>query len=143
MDCGQFPAAVFEACGLVPKLDIGEYPHDWHMHRDDERYLGLVEKYFSRVDSGQWTVDSEKPHQLSTAHCQLSTALPGDLALFKYGRCISHGAIVIEWPQIIHAYITAGAVVLDDAEANMGLAKRFVGIWRLTPVDSGQLTMES
>jgi hypothetical protein len=111
VDCGQFPAAVFEACGLVPKVDIGDYPHDWHMHRGEERYLALVEKYFAKVADG--------------------VPLPGDLALFKFGRCISHGAIVIEWPQVIHAYLEAGAVVLDDAAANMGLAKRFVGIWRL------------
>jgi cell wall-associated NlpC family hydrolase len=109
VDCGQFPAAVYEACGLIPHVGIEPYPHDWHLHRDDERYLGYVERHFFKADS----------------------PMPGDLALFRYGRAISHSAIVIEWPLVIHAYITAGAVVLDDARANADLAERFVGAWRL------------
>ncbi|MCL1908970.1 MAG: C40 family peptidase [Holophagaceae bacterium] len=109
VDCGQFPAAVFESLGLIPKLDIEPYPHDWHLHRDEERYLEIVERHFEKVDS----------------------PLPGDLALFRFGRAISHGSIVIDWPLIIHAYINARAVVLDDAIANQDLAKRLVGFWRL------------
>lgn len=27
----------------------------------------------------------------------------GDLALFRFGRMYSHGAIVVEWPEVIHA----------------------------------------
>jgi hypothetical protein len=109
VDCGQLPAAVFESCGLIPKVMIDPYPCDWHLHRSDERYLSIVERFFEKADN----------------------PLPGYLALFRYGRSISHGAIVIEWPVVIHAYITAGAVVLDDAIANKDLAERFVGVWRL------------
>jgi cell wall-associated NlpC family hydrolase len=112
VDCGQFPAAVFEACGLIPHVEIEHYTYDWHLHRDDERYLNYVEAFFTKVDSPQ----------------------AGDLALFKYGRVISHSAIVIEWPLVIHAYITAGAVVLDDGIANQDLAKRLQGFWRLKGV---------
>jgi cell wall-associated NlpC family hydrolase len=109
-DCGQFPAAVFEACGLVPRLDLGQYPHDWHLHRSDERYLRHVEGHFSKVPG---------------------PPLPGDLALFRYGRAVSHGAIVVDWPTVVHAYIGAGAVVLDDALANQDLARRPAGFYRL------------
>ena len=137
-DCGQFPAAVYEACGLVPPIDPGGYPHDWHLHRDDERYLGIVERHFDKV------------RKLPVASFQLSECAggasiaaaqgvadrfgipePGDLALFRYGRAVSHGSIVVAWPTIIHAYITAGAVVLDDAVANTDLAGRLEGFWRL------------
>ena len=71
--------------------------------------MEIVERHFEKADS----------------------PLPGDLALFRYGRTISHGSIVIAWPQIIHAYITAGAVVIDDAIANQDLVRRLVGFWRL------------
>ena len=111
VDCGQFPAAVFESLGLIPPLDIEPYPPDWHFHRDEERYLEIVEKHFQKIDT--------------------DTPQPGDLALFKYGRVISHGSIVIAWPTIIHAYITAQAVVLDNAITNLDLAKRLKGFWRL------------
>jgi cell wall-associated NlpC family hydrolase len=109
VDCGQFPAAVFEACGLIPHIEIEHYSHDWHLHRSEERYLEIVERFFSRVNT---------PSQ-------------GDLALFKFGRTISHGSIIIEWPQIIHAYLQARAVVLDDAATNTDLSERFIGFWRL------------
>jgi len=140
-DCGQFPAAVFEAAGLIPPLEIEYYPCDWHLHRDDERYLAIVEKHFENISKGpnglRGAAKCSEPRQRGADmehaphidHCQ--QPLPGDLALFRYGRAISHGAIVIDWPTIIHAYIHAGAVVLDDVWANTDLAGRFVGIWRL------------
>jgi cell wall-associated NlpC family hydrolase len=109
VDCGQFPAAVFEACELIPHVEIEPYTCDWHLHRSEERYLQIVEQFFERVEHPQ----------------------PGDLALFKFGRTISHGSIVVEWPLIIHAYLPAMAVVLDDGIANKDLAPRLAGFWRL------------
>jgi cell wall-associated NlpC family hydrolase len=108
-DCGQFPAAVFEACGLVPRLEIAPYPHDWHIHRDEERYLDIVRAHFAQVGAPR----------------------PADIAMFRYGRATAHGSIVIEWPRIVHAYVAAGAVVLDDAAANMDLVGRLAGFYRL------------
>jgi len=108
-DCGQFPTAVFQACGLVPEFEIEPYNQDWHMHNSEERYLGYVELFFVKVEAPQ----------------------PADLALFKYGRVISHGSIVVGWPSIIHAYVTAGKVTLDDGAVNADLAPRFKGWWRL------------
>jgi len=29
----------------------------------------------------------------------------GDIILWKFGRCFSHGAIVVDYPMIIHAYV--------------------------------------
>lgn len=107
-DCGQFPLAVFEAVGLIPHTEPEFYPHDWHLHRETERWLGHCERFAARVEG---------------------PPLPGDLALFKYGRCISHGAIVVEWPTIVHAHRPARCVCLDDAEGNQDLAARLVGFW--------------
>ena len=39
---------------------------------------------------------------------------PGDIALFRFGRTFSHGAIVTDWPRLIHAYWAIG-VVWGDA----------------------------
>jgi cell wall-associated NlpC family hydrolase len=112
VDCGQFVAAVFEEAGVVAAFETDEYPHDWHLHRSEERYLGYVNRYAKRIyDNPQ----------------------PGDIVLYRYGRCISHGAIVVKWPQIIHSFLGLG-VVLDDAEANHALAQRFVGWWSVWAV---------
>lgn len=91
VDCAMLPAAVYHACGLVEHIDPGNYPVDWHLHRSEERYLSIVLQYAKEVDSVQ----------------------PGDLVLYKWGRCFAHGAIVIQWPTIIHAFIREGVVMAD------------------------------
>jgi cell wall-associated NlpC family hydrolase len=107
VDCGMFPLEVFERCGLIPHFEPNPYPHDFHMHRGEERYLAVVERYCDPT----------------------AVAQPGDIALFRWGKCISHGSIVIEWPVIIHSYVDVGSVVLDSVEHNLALAKRFVGVY--------------
>jgi cell wall-associated NlpC family hydrolase len=58
----------------------------------------------------------------------VEVGLPGDIVLYRFGRCISHGAIVLAWPQIIHAYIRLG-VVMDEGERNTVLRKAQAGFW--------------
>lgn len=107
VDCGQILIAVFSEAGLISDFDTGEYPQDWMLHRDEERYLKSVEKYAHRVEVPK----------------------PGDIALFKFGRCVSHAAIVVEWPIVIHSYKIAGMVTYDDVTANKNLENRLVGFW--------------
>ena len=110
VDCLTLLAEVFERAGLVPHVDPGHYPPDWHLHRSEERYLDGVLEYARPV--------ADPPYR------------PGDIALFRFGRCAAHGAIVVEWPRILHAYAPAGCVTLDSAESGE-LRSRFAGIYRL------------
>ena len=41
----------------------------------------------------------------------------GDIALFQFGRCISHGAMIIDYPLLIHAYIGYGVIESTINEA--------------------------
>jgi cell wall-associated NlpC family hydrolase len=109
VDCGMLCAEVYERAGAVPHIEPGDYPSDWMQHRTESPMLEWVERYCDRVDGD---------------------ALPGDIVLFAFGLCVSHAAIVIEWPRIIHAYIKARAVVQDDVVDNAALAQRVAGIWR-------------
>jgi len=109
VDCGQLLAAVYENAGVTPHVEPESYFPDFMMHRDEERFLGYVERYARQVFNLE--------------------PLPGDVALFRFGRVISHGAIVIAWPEVIHAYIDTGDVTLDNIETNLRLRDRFVGIW--------------
>lgn len=99
-DCAMYLAAVYHAVGLIPAVDPRPYPPDWHLHRDEERYLGWVTQYAHPVD---------QPGK-------------GDVVLFRFGRCFAHGAIVLAWPTIIHAYMKEGGVVIGDAEKDHYLA---------------------
>lgn len=112
VDCGQFVAAVFEEAGLVSPVDLGTYPPDWYLHRDDSRYLATVELFCTKR---KWETDAE----------------PGDVVLYNFGRCIGHGGIVVEWPLIVHAYVPNKQVTLDDTIANEALKERLVGAWCL------------
>ena len=97
VDCLQLLAAVFSApkVALIEAPKIPHYPWDWHLHRDAERYLEGLTRYTREIDGAP---------------------SPGDIVLFRFGRCFSHGGIVVKWPVIIHAYLGKGCV-LEDAEA--------------------------
>lgn len=112
VDCGLILAEVYRVAGVVSeRIEPGEYVADWFLHRDEPVYLQILERYAAKVTEPDYT------------------PMPGDIAVFQYGRNPAHGAIVIDWPVILHAYISAGQVVLDDAEANAELAERLIGIW--------------
>jgi NlpC/P60 family putative phage cell wall peptidase len=92
VDCLMLLAEVYECAGVSAHIDPPFYVPDWHLHRDAERYLeGL----------------------LGYAH-PVSALEPGDIALFRFGRTFSHGAIVSCWPRLVHAYWNIG-VVWGDA----------------------------
>lgn len=106
VDCGMLLAEVYEGAGVLPHVEPESYPPDWHQHREEERYLALVAQHATPVDA----------------------PLPGDIVLYRFDKAISHGAIVVAWPQIIHAYIRLG-VVLDEGERNTVLRNAQVGFW--------------
>lgn len=89
-DC-TFVACVYEAAGLVPHLDIAPYTPQAHLHREGSLYLDLVLRHGRRTDA----------------------PLPGDMALYRYGRAFSHGAIVVEpgWPAVVHGDMGARCVI--------------------------------
>lgn len=87
VDCGQFPLAVYEAAGLIPHTDTGRYSPQFHLSRDEEWYLKLCQQLGREIDG--------PPKR-------------GDFVIYKVGRVFSHGAIVVDWPQIIHSYVNIG-----------------------------------
>lgn len=108
VDCANLLVGVYHNVGLVPDLDLGHYPRDWHLHRSAERFLGWLERYGERVEAAE----------------------PGDVAAFRFGRCVSHGAIVLAWPRVLHAWSRAGAVIQADA-GKEPLAGRLNSFWRV------------
>jgi hypothetical protein len=105
----MLPAAVYQAAGLIPDFAVAQYPPDWHLHRDIERYLDVVTAHAAEVPAPTG---------------------PGDFVLYRWGRCFAHGAIILDWPAIVHAVIHVG-VVLDTGDAGRlaGRARRFFTLW--------------
>lgn len=93
-DCAMFPLSVYQECGVLPRnYQPPEYSVQWHLHRSEELYLREIENFVSEING---------PPQ------------PADFIVFRFGRTYSHGAIVVEWPIVIHSYIPHG-VLLSDA----------------------------
>ena len=109
VDCAMLPAAVYRTAGLIPDFTVAHYPPDWHLHRDVERYLDIVTRYAAEVPAPTG---------------------PGDFVLYRWGRCFAHGAIVIAWPEIVHAVIQVG-VIRDRGDAGRlaDRPRRFFTLW--------------
>lgn len=114
VDCGMLLVRVFVDTGLCPPFDPRPYPPDWHLHRNAERYLSFI------FDRG----------------CEIASPQPGDVAVFRFGRCYSHGGIVTRTKPttIVHAYQAARCVLEEDIERNSVLADtrrspRFFSYW--------------
>lgn len=95
VDCGQILIAVYAEAGLIQDFQPEYYPRDFMMHRNDEKYLGYVRRYC--------------PHEKDHPE-------PGDIAVWRIGKVYSHGGIVTDWPNVVHAYLPAGKVVEDNIE---------------------------
>jgi cell wall-associated NlpC family hydrolase len=94
-DCLMLLAEVYESAKVVPHIEVPFYPPDWNLHRDAERYLLGVMRYAREIP---------EPPQ------------PGDVAVFKFGRCFAHGAIAVAWPCLIHAWHSTGVVHVDATQ---------------------------
>ena len=106
VDCAMILAEVYYAVGLLEdRVEPGIYPPDWHQHQYHELYREWLERYADQVNE----------------------PLPGDVALYKFGHVASHAAIVIDWPQVIQAYIREGFVRADGTQGM--LAGRLQSFW--------------
>ena len=115
VDCGMLLVRVFVDTGLCAPFDPRPYPADWHLHRSEERYLGFI---FDRC-------------------AEVETPAPGDVAVFRYGRTYSHGAIVTRSDPltIVHAYYAVKKVTEQRAERDVALsdpkrARKFFSYWK-------------
>jgi cell wall-associated NlpC family hydrolase len=108
VDCGRLLIEVFANCDLVERFTPDAYPQDFALHSSEERFLTNIERYAARVDN----------------------AKQGDIAVWKFGRCFSHAAIVVEWPAIIHAKINEGVIMDDGLQGELaGREVRFYSVF--------------
>jgi cell wall-associated NlpC family hydrolase len=109
-DCLGLIYGVYRAVGLVDEIKIPFYRADQMLHRDDESYLAGLMQYGGR--------EVEHPE-------------PGDVAMFVYGRLYWHGAIVVQWPRLIHAFAERREVCRGDGEQGRlrGRPRKFLSVF--------------
>ena len=115
VDCGMLLVRAFVDAGIVKPFDPRPYPPQWAFHQSAERYLEIV---------------------LGLAHEFVDrNPLPGDLCLFRFGKCWAHGGIIQKWPFMIHANPTTNPFALcrvEDCSTSSDLfwrKKRFFSPW--------------
>ena len=97
VDCAMLIVEVYKAVGKCPAdYDPRPYAPEWYLHRDEERYLEPLGVFGRRVAE--------------------SDVLPGDIAVYRFGRTASHGAIVVSDTLIIHANRMARCVELHERQ---------------------------
>ena len=95
VDCAQLLIAVYSEAGIIEAFDPGDYPIDSMLHSDREIFRGWCERYGRQV----------------------AVPRPGDAVVRKFGRCFSHGGIVLDWPgRVLHAYRPFGMVCETPAD---------------------------
>ena len=107
VDCLQLIIGVYQEAGLLPddvQKEVYHYAYDEHLHNADEQYIEALESH-------GW-LEVEFPES-------------GDVVLFKVGKRFSHGAIIVDYPLCIHAYIKLGVCYFDALQdANLGNNER-------------------
>jgi len=106
VDCAMLTWRVFSDLGYIDVPDPRPYPPHWHLHRSEEKYLLNFETWAFPVDEPQ----------------------PGDIALFRFGRTVSHSGIVTSPTTMVHSYLGLGCWE-DDLRSHQA---RFHSYWSIT-----------
>lgn len=117
VDCAMLLVRVYASCGLIPAdTDPRPYASDWNLHQSDQLFLGWLQQYAT-----------EQPMQ--------GPARAGDVQVYHYGQCYSHGAICLGDGRMVHAVRKHGQVLLGR-EDNMQLTSRPVKRFRLQGLEA-------
>jgi cell wall-associated NlpC family hydrolase len=81
VDCAMLIIRCFVDTGILPPFDPRPYPPRWHLHQSRERFLEWVEQFGIQTDE-------EKV---------------GNVVVYREGRCFSHGGIIVDNENIVHA----------------------------------------
>lgn len=105
VDCVWLLIEVYKSVGIVAvDFDPGNYSAEWYFHQSEEIYLGGVLKHAYKIEA----------------------PLPGDVALYNFGKCVSHGVIIVGDGLGIHAHRPSRNVELIELRT---LEDRFDSYW--------------
>lgn len=109
VDCAMSLIEWFSSQGVIDRFDPRPYPASWFLHRGEERFLEGIAKYADPLPAG------DEPR-------------PADIALYRYGRCVSHGALIVDETFVVHACAAARQVERRERSA---LLEALAGYWRV------------
>jgi cell wall-associated NlpC family hydrolase len=99
-DCGLFIMRVYANCGLIEYKQPEFYPTDWAWHSP----------------TGEWFKEIVLENCTKIEKEEVKT---GDIILYKFGKTLSHGSLLMDNDMIIHSEIGIGVTV----------SNRFANTW--------------
>jgi cell wall-associated NlpC family hydrolase len=118
VDCGWLLADVYAATHVIAPIDLGYYAREWHMHHEasvagmpaptkEEFYVEWLQQFCTDITG--------------------AAPQAGDIGLWKFGLCWSHGGIFVSPTHLVHAYVRHGVMLSGLREAP--LAGREFRLW--------------
>lgn len=111
VDCTGLIIGVLRVLGYMRYYELRQYPSDWNLHGGAGNY----------IEDELVKIADEIPKYKTK---------PGDLILIRFGRCLSHCAIVMPNDLILHAFLT-GDMVKYDLLRGPKWGKRWAKTYRL------------
>lgn len=93
VDCAMLLVRSAVDTGLLPPFDPRPYAPRWHLHKREEKFLNIV--------TGQLGAS------------EINSPRVGDLVIWRFGLTFSHGAILINSQECVHAFYAAGCVLVS------------------------------
>ena len=102
VDCAMLLVATFQEAGLLdPAYEPRPYPPQFHLHKGEERFLNAIAGIIEARGCGSEVQRAPR------------APIPGDVIVYRVGRCFSHGGIVVENDHVLHAYYKTQRVSLS------------------------------
>lgn len=99
VDCAMLLVRSYVDTGRIPPFDPRPYPSAWMLHNREERFLEWIDCKLRGIE-----VDNPRA---------------GDCLVYRFGLCFSHGGILINSEEIVHAYVRSGLALVarrDETE---------------------------
>jgi cell wall-associated NlpC family hydrolase len=90
VDCAMLLVRTHVDSGVLDPFDPRPYPPAWHLHNREERFLEWIRDRLGGIEVAEPRV--------------------GDCLVYKFGLCFSHGAILINSEEVVHAFFKSGLV---------------------------------
>jgi cell wall-associated NlpC family hydrolase len=119
VDCGWLLADVYAAVNVIAPIDLGYYAREWHLHHETPSVAGMPEQKKEEFYV-EWL--QQFCNDITGAEPQA-----GDIGLWKFGLCWSHGGIFVSSTALVHAYVRHGVMLSRLREAP--LAGRDLRLW--------------
>ena len=121
VDCAMLLVRCSVDTGLLAPFDPRPYAPRWHVHRGEEKFLDWVKTRLGGVEV-------ERP-------------IFGDVVVWQFGRCFSHGAILVNSTEVVHAWAAYRMVTVSPLDepllrfmgsrvADIPRPVKFFDVWR-------------